>query len=457
MLETPRPRNLPLAAARRCAQIALIVSPLRWHEIVSQHRVPDVYTDYTDILLNAGDIFVVATLMFAMLWLAKSRPVKWPTPRLLPVACLAVFAVALVTSTLLSFDPVVAGQHALRMTLLAGWAWFVCRQMSDLSWWVIPAVLLLVTESGVAMAQALLQHQVGLQHLGEALLDPGQSGISVVLHDNARWLRAYGLADHPNILGGGISITLLMLWASIGSAASHSGTPPNPQASTSLRGLETIGNLMRLSTLAAGSAALYLTFSRSAWLGFAVGLGTLMVTSARFGIQSVGRFKMPLLLSGLAIGACILATSNLVLSRLDSQSTLGQSAPVLERGFLIERTLDVAMLHPLVGVGVNNLPLMLRMLFPFFPVVYAPAHLVQLTAAAEIGIPGALAFTLLWVWPFIVALRSPGRTGRGGWALALLACLTVISLLDYYLWTYPPGRMWLALVLGLSYSKQGTA
>jgi len=53
------------------------------------------------------------------------------------------------------------------------------------------------------------QGDLGLQLLGEYRLDPAWEGVSIVWMEGLRTLRAYGLSDHPNILGGSLAFALI--------------------------------------------------------------------------------------------------------------------------------------------------------------------------------------------------------------------------------------------------------
>src|SRR4029078_132148 len=87
------------------------------------------------------------------------------------------------------------------------------------------------------------------------------AGASVIATaDGSRWLRVYGLTAHANILRGVIAIRPLLL-ATLAEGARR-------------------WMLLRLVVFAAGVAVLFLTFSRSAWIGFAVGLGVAIVVLA---------------------------------------------------------------------------------------------------------------------------------------------------------------------------------
>src|SRR5579871_4736665 len=69
----------------------------------------------------------------------------------------------------------------------------------------------LVFQTVIAVTQTGLQHSVGLSWFGEFGLTPNQSGVSVLLAGGDRWLRPYGLTNHPNVLGGYCAAGLLAL------------------------------------------------------------------------------------------------------------------------------------------------------------------------------------------------------------------------------------------------------
>ena len=102
-------------------------------------------------------------------------------------------------------------------------------------------------------AQFLAQRTLGLRELGEITMRPEWPGASVITVGGEPILRAYGLTQHPNLLGGFLMVTTLL---GLGLAVSTPG---------------------RRGWLATGFAAasftgLLLTFSRAAWLGWVVGL-----------------------------------------------------------------------------------------------------------------------------------------------------------------------------------------
>ena len=86
---------------------------------------------------------------------------------------------------------------------------FVVNERPKLTW---PLALVVLIQGGVGMAQFVLQRNLGLAALGELALDPEVRGVSVLMtEEGQRWLRAYGLTGHPNLLAALLTLLLLLL------------------------------------------------------------------------------------------------------------------------------------------------------------------------------------------------------------------------------------------------------
>src|SRR5262249_44581653 len=98
----------------------------------------------------------------------------------------------------------------------------------------------------------------------------------------------------------------------------------------------------------------------------------------------------------------------------------------------------------------GGLPLAVHDAAPGFRYDAQPSAIVPLDVAAETGVVGGLAYIAVLVAPWVALLRR-----RRPWSTelivshALLAAVTVIGLVDYYTWSYAPGRFWFWLVIGL--------
>lgn len=435
----------PVDAAQIAARFAfaatVVLSPFRARIELLARPSPPVYGDFTDVLLFASDITILLTLG---LWLVSltGRPrhvtfgprfLVWPAAGLLVVAWLG---------APFSIDPGLAAYQAGRLVVLALFALYVLNEIHWPAHLLMPVGAMVVVQAVVGLGQVLTQGSLGLAVLGELRLAPSLPVSVVTAVDGMRTLRAYGLTDHPNILGGLLAIAVLLVTG----------------ATVAASGDERLARVRRTGRVlvAVGAAALLVTFSRSAWLALAVGSAVLVVlltgSVGRPARRSVGRPLAAVFLGGaLACAPFAVALLPDLLARMDTQGPIATEARSLdERGAVAAAAIAIARDHPVLGVGLGTLPLAIQAAQPDFPYDVQPASVVLLDAAAETGLVGGVLELALIVGPWVALLRR-----RHAWtpelavASAALAAVTIVGLFDYYTWTYPAGRVWAWLVLGL--------
>ena len=415
--------------------VLIVLSPFRARfELASRPDLP-VYRDYTDFLLYWSDI---AFLVFLGLWglgliVGGRRP--WLGPAVIRWSVIGLL-LAVWASVPLSVDASLSVYNALRLTGAAVLALYVANEVRLEQ--LAPALIVMIgLQAVVGVSQAIDQGSVGLYGLGEYHLDVNAGGTSVVWSDvGPRQLRVYGLSDHPNILGGLLAMSLLLLGAAAARARNEW---------TVLLGV----------VFAVGCAALVLTFSRAAALSMALGLVLV------FGLLAYRRSWRSLASwAAVCVGAAILC---LTLIKpygpyLSIRSGLLESGPassteqrsISEREALAKNANEIFVVHPLLGVGAGALPSAMLDAYPDFGYNYQPAHFALLTVAAETGLLGGMFYGALMIAPFALLWwrrreLTPELIAVSG---ALLA-MTIIGLFDYYTWSLAPGRIWFWLVLGL--------
>jgi O-antigen ligase len=256
-----------------------------------------------------------------------------------------------------------------------------------------------------------------------------------------RWLRAYGMAQHPNLLGGCMMVMLLVV---IGYYLTQAGWRRPPL----------------LISLVAGLITLLLTFSRAAWLGTAAGgVATLVLAlwSRRQGRWSPDYTSIAVLVALLLATGFAFAAVNwqLFQPRLGLVSQGVEIRSVESRAMQIEAAWALIRMRPALGVGIGNYPTALyrlvREAVAAYP-VYQPVHNVLFLATAELGLMGGglwlaaiiAPWTALWVRRRQVRM-IPWWAGLGG----ALAALTIVSFFDAYTWASHQGRLAHWLVWGL--------
>jgi len=430
----------------------LLILPFWGHWVLFGQPIDPVLYDYHEIVLYATDLFLWAALGGWLLsrLLHPSRPkLQWgPTLLLAPQIGLLALGVIGVPQAV---DPVYAAYGVVRLALmLAFYLMLVNAPLKrDLIVWPLAAGI--AVQGAVGVPQFLLGHSLGLKWLGETAIDAGTPGASVVMVGEGRWLRAYGLTQHPNVLGG---LLMASFWVVIGHLLTQRGWR----------------RIALLSLVAVGWGTLLVTFSRAVWLGTAVG-GVVLAGLLLFWPGAAGRPERPVsrsavtLLAGVLVAVLlvfVLANRQLLRPRLGLVSQGVEIRSLDERVELNKAALTLIGLRPWLGVGVSNFSEALLRLTPVSVSRYrdySPVHNVLLLTTAELGLLGGLMWLVLLISPWLALwLRRRHLQMTPWWAglNAALAALMVVSFLDHYLWSFQQGRLIFWLVYGL-WAREWTA
>jgi O-antigen ligase len=415
--------------------LTIATIPWRLRITILKRPQPPIYGDYTDFLLFIPDILMLLTLLFWMfsLILRPRRIRLGPAFISLPLAGITLMGGLSVFS---SVDPALSAYHTLRLLSLFGFYLFILNEIRSLQDLALPAGLLIFSQGLVGVAQVLSRHSLNLQSLGEYQLDPSWNGVSIVWANGVRLLRAYGLSDHPNILGGCLACALLILgvkYASIKSGSMRS---------------------VYVALFGLGALTLLLTFSRSAWVALIAGsvLGIGLLYKVGYAQEAKQWFFLSLS-SLILLSPFLLYLAPYLGVRLGIGGSFSQVPSEVqsigERQLLDQSANRLFAQHPITGVGLGAFPLALQQVFPNFPVDYQPAHLVLLDVAVETGLFGALFYLMLLSAPWLALLLRRKQLNFSVsliGASALLLAISLTSLFDYYTWLLVPGRLlaWLA-------------
>jgi O-antigen ligase len=415
--------------------LTIFLIPLRWRINLYPRINEGVYSDYTDILLFAIDIAMLGTLaVWGISLLLKKRAVTLGSNFIwIPLVGLTAFGWI---SILTSVDPTISFYHAVRLSLLFLFYLYIVNEFKEWIWLIAPLCFQLLFQAGVALSQFSAQHSIGLKFFQELELNPIWSGVSIVSVNEIRFLRAYGLSDHPNILGGCLSFGLIILL-----------------------GYYLFGQKRQRTWLALAiipsALALFYTFSRSAWIAFFI--GALFLLTASFKERKVLKNISVIFLAILIFISPILwANRALIGVRFNASDSFNgatvENQSINERILLINSANKIFENHALFGVGLGASPIALKENFPDFPVNYQPPHFTLLTSSLEIGIFGGLFYFLLLALPlfiFFINLKSNILNKNLVIATALLLTITFIGMFDYYTWLLAPGRVWQWFAWGL--------
>ncbi len=336
-------------------------------------------------------------LLSAVSWLAargltgQMKTLAWRPNRVTwPLLCLAALA-ALSLARQCAHGCSVG--NGLRLALLLGHlAWVYLYSLNERPPLFSIIVAAIALQSTIALGQFVAQRDLGLRFLGEPALDPAVAGISVVMRAGERWLRAYGLTAHPNVLAGSLVPLLLALPAR--------GRPP----SALLRGIVPF-------VFGLGGSALLATLSRWALVCFALGLAINGLPSLAAALRprrpasaspaiSRGTWLALLLSSGLFLAVY----GDAALGRAVNLETHVESRSLWERERDINIALRLVAENPLSGVGLGQYLPAARQIDAWAEAV----HNVPLWLAAELGVGGAL----IWFWLLLAPVARRGAFSR---------------------------------------------
>ncbi len=397
---------------------------------------PPLFADYTDFQIFASDIFLVATLALWLgaLALARRRISFAPRVLTLPIAGITAFGIVSIFS---SVDRDLSIYHSVRLLMLFGMYLFIVNEIRSIGEIILPIALQVFVQAAVGIGQVLQQHSLGLSQLGELSLDPARRGISTVWSGTAISLRAYGLTDHPNILGGSLAFALLFIAIWYVDAKSEWRIP-----AVGLFGL--------------GALALLLTFSRAAWLALGAGAAlTIALLLAARQTRAVTNWLALIAAAVIFVAPFAWQNTGYLDARLNPNEPsmfTGENRAVAERTSLNAATLAIFQAHPLLGTGLGTVAFAMRAAYTSFPFDYQPAHFVLLDVAAETGIVGALFYFAALLAPWLALWLNRRRLRWSSVLIGIsgvLLAVTLIGFFDYYTWLLVPGRLWQWLIWGL--------
>jgi O-antigen ligase len=303
---------------------------------------------------------------------------------------------------------------------------------------IFALIIAALLESSLGVWQFLAQKSFTSTLLGMSGYEAFRAGVAVLKNDAGRFLRAYGTFPHPNILGSFLSAALVLLCAiSI--------------RQSKKRFLILISSVIVL-------LGLIVSFSRSAWLGLAVGIGWFAwYWIYREGESAEKKFFWKILFVLGAAGIIFtFILKDVVFPRFDS-AVIEKEHSVSERETTWREAILLIRERPFTGVGAGNYTAALIQKYPNTPVyVIQPAHNVFLLVGAELGLIGLILFLGL-MYKIVAGIFSGNAKVYVSSApfFAAFIALAPGLFVDHFLWSSHFGVLSFFLLAGLSMNRSG--
>ncbi|PIR75981.1 MAG: hypothetical protein COU32_04395 [Candidatus Magasanikbacteria bacterium CG10_big_fil_rev_8_21_14_0_10_42_10] len=427
---------------RHTTYFFLFLLPWQTVLILQERFLEGAKWEYGTIGFFATEILGWVLVLLFMMWYIKKfqnskfkiQNFRWSKDRLF-VLSIFLFTSYGVLMAFFAGDSDVAFQHAQWVMLgsLLFLLFFIGPIKAKSALWAL--VLGSIPVSLLGIWQFLMQSTVASTLLGLSQHIVYESGTSIIQSSEiGRWFRAYGSFSHPNVFGGYLvcaMVSTLLL-------------------SLSVQRWKRVG---LQSIVVLQSAALFFTFSRSAWIAVGIVLlfyCSIVVRHATFGrglklgwrTREVPPLALPLAKGekrASLITFCVSVVSVFVifsfvysplLQTRFAVSSSNEVASITERVSGYSEAFHIFQNNWLIGVGGGNYTYALMQAMPGHDVWwYQPVHNVGVLFIVEYGVFGMVLLVLV-ILNFIRNLKLDIRNLWG-----YIAILISLLLLDHYLWS----------------------
>jgi len=415
------------------ALVFLLPWQTRW--IFEAGKINGGVSEYLTYSLYGVDILLIGLLILALVYFRKSIFTgKFLTSinRYMKVKLLLIFLFLGLLSIFWAENKTLALFREGQLILALSFFW-LCANFAKTSKLAFAFLFSLIIPAVLGLWQFFFQTTFANKWLGLAEHKANLGGTSVIetFSDgivSGRWLRAYGSFDHPNILSAMLAIGLLITsFLFLG------------QKKENAKVQQLIFLYLSFVILSAG---LFVSFSRSAWLGLA--MGAVFVAVCLF-FQ-----KNPVDLKNWILGCVLIAVVFLVMLsgyhdlvgvRIGGSTRL-ESLSLDQRVIYLGQAKNMIAKNLIFGVGIGNyIPALLQGDSAKKAWTYQPVHNVFLLAWAELGIFGMLSLAALLISLFWQFGRKSPISG------ALLIAILPMLWLDHWLWSFHFGLLFFALIM----------
>lgn len=290
--------------------------------------------------------------------------------------------------------------------------------------------LAIIFESILSAAQYLKQSSIGgfFYFFGERTFNGMTPGVANASINGDLILRVYGTFSHPNVLGGYLLIGMTLILFNFKSTKKQ------------------LEKILYLISLACGTSALIITFSRIAILLWLIILFIFLISRAG---KKILRKNIAFFLMFIFIIIIFIFYTPIVL-RFSNFNLYDESFS--QREDLLKNSLKIIKNHPFFGTGLNNFLIELSQVQKPNNVIFylQPVHNIFLLVAAQTGILGFIYFIGFLAKTFKKAFFKKDLIN---YKIIIFLSILILGSFDHYFLTIQQGQLLLSFILGLIWAK----
>ncbi len=225
----------------------LLIFPFSIRKVFFSFPIQGSFNEYSSVYLYASDFFILAILFYTIIYILCNINAILSTYKahistffqnlyiLLPFLLVILSFLSIIWSQ----NKTIAFYRSIKLfesysiyiyiilrlipTLLFHVEQYTCQSNDNknvprgtikyfLTWkkFLLIIVTLGVFQSFVGVWQFVIQHSIGFFWLKESIISPNIAGVAKIILNNQRYIRAYGLFPHPNILGGFLLFSIVV-------------------------------------------------------------------------------------------------------------------------------------------------------------------------------------------------------------------------------------------------------
>ena len=194
-------------------------------KVLADYFLAGSFNEYTGIYIYLSDLFLFATLVAWTISILYNKSINLSINRIKNVPCrtllILIIPLAVVLWSFVSIKWANNQQIALYRSFKLFEFYLLFLFLTLKSHYSLGNILknifeiiifLGVINALIGIFQFIFQHSVGLFWLKESLISSDLPGVAKIVLDGTKYIRAYGLLPHPNILGGFLLLSIVVTW-----------------------------------------------------------------------------------------------------------------------------------------------------------------------------------------------------------------------------------------------------